>query len=61
MIAGGITPDDDGQVAAFQIFQRNRGSSGPQRLIEPYSTGLMTLVAAVIDIVGTVQSRHQLQ
>ena len=61
VIAGRIAADDHGQIALLQIVQRYRGRAGAEGLIQSDTAGLMAIVAAVVDVVGAVESSSQLQ
>ncbi len=58
MIAGRIAPDNHGAVGHLEIVQCHCGRAGTQGGIQSDPAGLMTVVAAIVQVVGAVEPDH---
>ena len=60
MIAGRITADDEHQVRMLEILQLHGRGAGAERVGQADAAGLVTVVAAIVDVVRAVQTREEL-
>ena len=61
MVTGRVAADNEHQVGALDVGQRDGGGAGADGAGESDTAGLMAVVAAIIDVVGAVQSGKKLQ
>src|SRR5262249_22709612 len=61
VIRGRVAADQEKQVGALHVFQTNGGRARSDGSCEPHAAGLVTVVGAVVDIVGAVQTSEKLQ
>ena len=61
MIAGRIAADDEHQVGVLDVFQHQRGRAGSQHAAQSDAARLMTVEAAIVDVVRPVHPREDLQ
>ena len=61
MIAGRVAADDEHQIGVLDVFQHQRRRAGPQHAAQSDAAGLMTVEAAIVDVVGPVHPGEDLQ
>ncbi len=61
MIAGRVAADQKHAIRIFQVLQDDRRSPAADTRLQSNPAGLMTVVAAIVDVVGTVNAGQQLQ
>ncbi len=61
MIARRVAANHEHTISLFKIFERNRCSASAYTRLQTDATGLVAVIAAVVNVIGPVQARQQLQ